>query len=199
MSSRLASLIAVALLVTLPLLPRGLAAPEPAPGKGVLRLRNSSPFIIQVFIGGVRVGWVKPFRTELFKGLKGGYHKIYTHTEYGTVAWGPKNVMVPGTLNVELDKSQQPADLDTALAARVFQTNKASLVACGKIAERRGESLGGLRVEFEVGVSEKGEGKVKVTGEGIGDQLRSCYRAVVTQWKYPVTGQPYTISFMHMP
>jgi hypothetical protein len=159
-----------------------------------LRVKNASPFILQVFIGGVRAGWLKPFRTELFNGLRAGTHRVFLHSEYGTVAWGPRDVHVPGQLRIALEAR----DIDTALAARIYQANRASLIACGKLAERRGESVRGTRAEFEVSVSERGEGLVRVSGAGLSEGLTGCYRAVATQWKFDVTGRRYELSFVHV-
>lgn len=164
--------------------------------RGVLRIKNSSPFILQVYVAGIRIGWIKPFRSELFKGLRDGVHRIYLHSEYGTVAWGPRQVQVPGQLNVTLDK--QTADLDTALAARIYKANRASLAACAKLAERRGESVRGTRAEFEVSVDEKGGGTVTVKGEELGESLLGCLRTMVKQWKFDATGAAYSLSFTHV-
>lgn len=164
--------------------------------RGVLRIKNNSPFILQVYVAGIRVGWIKPFRGELFKGLRDGVHKLYLHSEYGTVAWGPKHVNVPGQLNITLDK--QTADLDTALAARIYKANRASLAACAKLAERRGENVRGTRAEFEVSVDEKGAGTVTVKGEELGESLLGCLRTMVKQWKFDATGAAYTLSFTHI-
>ena len=164
--------------------------------RGVLRITNNSPFILQVFVAGIRVGWIKPFRSELFRGLRDGIHKVYTHSEYGTVAWGPKQVQVPGQLNITLDK--RVADLDTALAARIYKANRASLMACAKLAERRGENVRGTRAEFEVSVDEKGVGSVTVKGEELGESLLGCLRTMVKQWKFDATGTAYTLSFTHI-
>jgi hypothetical protein len=178
--------------------PNALAAPRPvaAEGRGVLRIKNNTPFILQVFVAGIRVGWLKPFRTELFKGLRAGVHRIYTHSEYGTVAWGPKPVQVPGQLNITLEKAV--ADLDTALATRLYKANKASLLACGRLADRRGESVRGTRAEFEVSVDDQGAGQVTVTGEGLSEPFLGCLRTMVKQWKFDATGAAYSLSFTHI-
>jgi hypothetical protein len=165
--------------------------------RGLLRVRNTTPFIMLLYVAKVRVGWVKPFRTEVLRGLRDGYHRLYAHSEYGSASWGPRSVWVPGTLNVTFD-ARRSRDLDTAMASRIFRSNRASLIACDKIAERRGESTSGVRAEFEVQVDARGNGTVTVSADSGAAQLLSCYRAVVTQWKYPQTGAAYTVSFQHV-
>ena len=66
----------------------------------MLRIRNQTPFLMQVHVAGIRAGWIKPFRTALFKGLKDGNHKVFANSEYGSGSWGPRSVWVPGTLLV---------------------------------------------------------------------------------------------------
>jgi hypothetical protein len=166
--------------------------------RGVLRIRNNTPFIMLIYVSGIRAGWIKPFRTELFRGLKDGGHKIYAHSEYGSASWGPRSVKSPGTLNLTVDPAAQVADMDTALASKIYQLNKNSLVACDKLAERRGEVLKGTRAEFEVKVDDNGKGEVTVTAEEIEEKLLSCYKAVVKQWTFPATGSPYALSLTHM-
>jgi len=165
--------------------------------RGVLRIRNTSPFILNIFVAGVRVGWIRPYRTEVFRGLRDGHHNVYATSEYGSAAWGPRDTVVPGTVSVTLEgKAAENAAL--AMASRVFNANKASLLACDKLAERRGESVSDARVEFEVEVSAEGKGKVTARAEGAGEKLLSCYRIMVSQWAYPVTGTPYALAFSHV-
>ena len=165
------------------------------PERGVLKLRNNTPFIMLIYVAKVRIAWVKPFRNEQIRGLKDGRHKLYAHSQYGSASFGPRSVTVPGTLNITADSKE--SDLDTALASKIFQANKASLIACDKIAERRGEEVSG-RADFEVQVDAAGKGQASVAGEGLGEGLLSCYRSVAKQWKYPETGSPYTVSFQHL-
>jgi len=164
----------------------------------LLKIKNSTPFILQIYIAGIRVGWIKPFRTEVLKGLRTGYHQVYSHSEYGTMSWGPRTARVPGTLNITMDGSAEPTDAETALASRIYKGNMASLTACTRIAERRGEEVQGIRVEFQVQVDEKGQGTVSIGGDELGPSLASCYRSVVKQWKFPETGTPYSLSFTHV-
>lgn len=164
----------------------------------MLHLRNNTPFLMVVYVAGVRVGWIRPFRVEPFRGLKVGYHRLLARSEYGSAAWGPREVQVPGSVSLNLDSSAQTEDVNVALASRVYKANRSSLLACGKIAERRGEDVAGTRAEFEVTVNEKGEGQVAVKGDGLGESLVGCYRAVATQWKFPETGNAYTLSFVHV-
>lgn len=79
----------------------GLAV-EPATegGAGVLKVKNRTPFVVIMHVGGVRVGWMRPYRTGVIRGLNPGYHKLYAHTQQGTMSWGPKDVWVPGSWNL---------------------------------------------------------------------------------------------------
>jgi hypothetical protein len=177
----------------------GLASPaKTATGKAELRIKNRTPFLINVFIGGVRSGWIKPFRTEVFKGLKAGRHKLYAITHYGSSYWGPSKIDVPGQWNLSPDTGTKDPDLEAALAGRIYRRNRSSLVACDKLADRRGEELRGKRADFQIDVDDKGKGKAKLTGAHLSRRLRSCYRAVTSQWEYPVTGNPYVVTFQHI-
>jgi hypothetical protein len=53
-----------------------------------------------VYIGGVRVGWMRPHRVGLIRGLQAGYHKVYVQSRYGNTSWGPREILVPGTWNL---------------------------------------------------------------------------------------------------
>ncbi len=180
-----------------PVRPTPVEEVEREPVRGLLRIRNTTPYILSIYVGGVRAGWIRPYRTELFRGLRDGSHRVYAVSEYGSAAWGPRYARVPGTVNVVLEgKAAENAAL--AMASRVFNANKASLLACDKLAERRGEDIGVGRVEFDVEVDDKGQGKVQARGDRVSDKLLSCYRLMVSQWKYPVTGSAYSLSFSHV-
>jgi len=189
----------VLVLATLPLVG------DAAPGKsrssksGVLRLRNRTPFMVTVFIGGVRSGWIKPFRTEIFNGLRSGYHKVYVASHYGSASWGPRRIRVPGVWNLRPPKNKKATEaLEQAMAARVYRRNRSSLAACDKLADRRGEELPG-RALFEIDVDGMGRAKVSVTGTRLTRRHGACYRAVAMSWKFPTTGSLYTVSFQHSP
>ena len=68
--------------------------------RGVLKVRNRTPFIVILYIGGIRVGWMRPYRVGTIRGLVPGYHRLYAHSRYGSMAWGPRDVWVPGTWNL---------------------------------------------------------------------------------------------------
>jgi hypothetical protein len=68
--------------------------------RGLLKIKNRTPFIVILNIGGVRVGWMRPYRTGLIRGLVPGYHKLYAHSRYGTMSWGPRSIWVPGSWNL---------------------------------------------------------------------------------------------------
>jgi hypothetical protein len=165
--------------------------------RGLLRVRNTTPYILSLYVAGVRAGWIRPYRTELFRGLRDGYHRVYAVSEYGSAAWGPRDVAVPGNINVVLE-GRAAENAAMTMASRVFNANKASLLACDKLAERRGESVNEARVEFQVEVDAEGKSKVTARGEGAAGSLLSCYRTMVSQWKYPATGSPYSLSFSHV-
>ena len=68
--------------------------------RALLRIRNRTPFMITLYISGVRVGWLRPYRVGKIRGLATGYHRLYAQSRYGTTSWGPEDVWVPGTWNV---------------------------------------------------------------------------------------------------
>jgi hypothetical protein len=68
--------------------------------RSLLRIRNKTPFIVIVYVAGVRVGWIRPHRIGLIRGLVSGYHRVYALSQHGTVSWGPQFVWVPGTWNL---------------------------------------------------------------------------------------------------
>lgn len=68
--------------------------------RATVKIKNQSPFLVIVHTGGVRVGWMRPQRVGIIRGLTTGYHKFFAHSQYGTVSWGPKEVWVPGPWNL---------------------------------------------------------------------------------------------------
>jgi hypothetical protein len=68
--------------------------------RNMLRVKNQTPFIVIVYIGGVRVGWMRPYRMGMIRGLVPGYHRLYAHSQYGTTSWGPQDIWIPGTWNL---------------------------------------------------------------------------------------------------
>ncbi|MCC6751712.1 MAG: hypothetical protein IT371_28930 [Deltaproteobacteria bacterium] len=69
-------------------------------GREVLQVRNMTPFLVYIYIQGVRIGWLGPFRSGLLHGLAVGYHNMYGHSQWGSTYWGPRLVWVPGTWNL---------------------------------------------------------------------------------------------------
>jgi hypothetical protein len=200
---RLPALLTLVLAGSALLLPSSHAGPLPVEevareaDRGVLKIKNTTPYILTIFVHGVRAGWIKPYRTESFKGLKDGLHRMYAVSEYGSAAWGPRDVRVPGSLNVALEgKAAENAAI--AMASRVFNANKSSLIACDKMADRRGEDVSTARVEFGVDVDAQGKGKVTARAEGASPSLASCYKTMASGWKYPVTGEAYQLTFSHV-
>jgi hypothetical protein len=68
--------------------------------RAVLKVKNRTPFILIVYVGGVRIGWMRPYRTGVVRGLMQGHHRLYAHSRYGTTSWGPRFIWVPGTWNL---------------------------------------------------------------------------------------------------
>ncbi len=68
--------------------------------RNVLKIRNQTPFMVIVYISGIRIGWMKPYRIGTIRGLKSGYHKLYAHSRNGSTSWGPREIWVPGSWNI---------------------------------------------------------------------------------------------------
>jgi hypothetical protein len=68
--------------------------------RNMLQVNNNTPFINIIYIGGIRIGWMRPYRTGLIRGLLTGYHRLYAHSQYGTTSWGPRDAWIPGTWNL---------------------------------------------------------------------------------------------------
>lgn len=68
--------------------------------RALLKVRNRTPFMVIMHIAGVRVGWMRPYRTGIIRGLMPGYHKLYAHSRFGSMSWGPREIWVPGTWNL---------------------------------------------------------------------------------------------------
>lgn len=66
----------------------------------LLRVRNRTPFMVILEVSGVRVGWMRPYRTGLIRGLQPGYHKLYAYSRFGSMSWGPREIWVPGSWNL---------------------------------------------------------------------------------------------------
>lgn len=91
------------------------------------------------------------------------------------------------------------SDLKTVLAAQILRHNRASLAACDRLAERRGETLRrGSRAEFRVRVEEDGRASIQVSGQGLSAATLTCYRSVATEWKLPQIGEAYSTVFAHV-
>lgn len=163
----------------------------------VLKVRNRTPFIVNIYVAKIRVGWVRPFRLAVFKGLKKGSHTVYAVSHYGFSHWGPRRIRVPGMWNLTPSTGTKNRDMETALAHRVYRRNRSALMACDKLAERRGEVIDGTQVDFEIKVSKEGKGAPKITGKRLSRRRAFCLRSMASQWKYPVIGAAYTLAFQH--
>jgi hypothetical protein len=99
---------------------------------------------------------------------------------------GPK--LADGSIHRRLDQKN-------VLVQRLFRLNEGAIIACSRIAERRGATLQGRTAEFKVQVDAEGKVSVVVEGEGLSPDLLRCYRAIVAAWQFPATGQPYQLVF----
>ncbi len=84
------------------------------------------------------------------------------------------------------------------LASRIYRRNKRTLLACDRLAQRRGEGLANSRAMFSVSVDAAGAGSVKVTGRGIAQRRMSCYQVMARRWRLPATGAAYRTAFKHI-
>ena len=66
-----------------------------AAGRNVLTIRNRTPFVVFIYVRGIRSGWLRGYATGLIRGLKVGYHNVYAHSRWGNAYWGPRLVWVP--------------------------------------------------------------------------------------------------------
>jgi hypothetical protein len=66
----------------------------------VLKIQNQTPFLVIIYSSGVRIGWLRPHRLGLIRGLNSGYHRLFAHTQYASNSWGPRDVWVPGSWNL---------------------------------------------------------------------------------------------------
>ncbi|MCA9668151.1 MAG: hypothetical protein KC503_21280 [Myxococcales bacterium] len=63
--------------------------------RSILMVRNRTPFLILVYVRGVRMGWLRGYRTGIIRGLRPGYHRVYAHSRWGSTYWGPRVLYVP--------------------------------------------------------------------------------------------------------
>lgn len=73
---------------------------EDEKNRSILKIYNQTPFVIILYLQNVRVGWLRPNRTGVMRGLKTGYHRVYAHSRWGSAYWGPIRVWVPGQWNL---------------------------------------------------------------------------------------------------
>ena len=84
------------------------------------------------------------------------------------------------------------------LASRIYRRNKRTLLACDRLAQRRGESLGNSRALFRIKLDAQGGKSVKVAGKGVEDRRLACYRVMATRWRLPRTRDGYRTEFQHI-
>lgn len=84
------------------------------------------------------------------------------------------------------------------LASRIYRRNKRTLLACDRLARRRGEDLNNSRALFRVSVEASGAGTVKVTGTNVDHRRMSCYQVMARRWRLPATGSAYRTAFRHI-
>ena len=63
--------------------------------RGIFMVRNRTPFLVLVYVRGVRMGWLRAYRTGIIRGLPVGYHRVYAHSRWGSTHWGPRLLWVP--------------------------------------------------------------------------------------------------------
>lgn len=87
-------------------------------------------------------------------------------------------------------------DAERVVAHKLFRRNQAALLACSRLAERRGELLERRVARFVV-VVEPGATtpQVAVDGDGLSERLKGCYRAVVRTWHFPARSRRYQVVF----
>lgn len=88
-------------------------------------------------------------------------------------------------------------DLATAFASRIYRRNRSMLIACDRLADRRGDLKEGAAVAFKIKVLANGSANVNMQGHAVGESLLSCYRSTLSQWQYPIIQQEYETSFNH--
>ena len=84
------------------------------------------------------------------------------------------------------------------LASRIYRHNKRTLLACDRLAQRRGENLTNSRALFQISVNARGDKSVKVTGKGVPQTRLSCYRVMSQRWRLPQTSEGYQTVFQHI-
>lgn len=73
----------------------GLRAAAPA---GPITVENRTPTVAMVYLDGVLLGWVAPYKQHSFRGVPAGFYRVYARTPLGSNAWGPYDLYVPGPL-----------------------------------------------------------------------------------------------------
>lgn len=63
--------------------------------RNVLMVRNRTPFLVLIYVHGIRMGWLRPYATGILRGLATGYHNVYAHSRWGSAHWGPRVMWVP--------------------------------------------------------------------------------------------------------
>lgn len=63
--------------------------------RSVLMVRNRTPFLVLIYVHGIRMGWLRPYATGVLRGLGTGYHNVYAHSRWGSAHWGPRPLWVP--------------------------------------------------------------------------------------------------------
>ena len=63
--------------------------------RAVMMVRNRTPFLVLVYVRGVRMGWLRAYRTGIIRGLPVGYHRVYAHSRWGSTHWGPRAMWIP--------------------------------------------------------------------------------------------------------
>ena len=73
----------------------GVPHAEAATGAALV-VRNRTPYVVILYVGGIRVGWLRGYRSGKIRGLRPGYHQLYAHSRWGSTSWGPRRLWLPG-------------------------------------------------------------------------------------------------------
>lgn len=71
----------------------GLRGQAPA---GPLTVENRGPAAAMIYLDGVLLGWVAPYKQHSFRGVPAGFYRVYARTPLGSNAWGPYDMYIPG-------------------------------------------------------------------------------------------------------
>ena len=89
-------------------------------------------------------------------------------------------------------------DRHAALAQRLFRRHYRTLLACDKMADRRGEWARSRGAVFRVQVQPSGTVEVDVEGDDLSEGVTQCYERFLKRWPYPTKQESYRLAFRKM-